>query len=135
MSSEDAHKGGDLSDMAVKGTKIPNDAGQHNLLPSVPRPDQMEDPNDLGSSTIAGAADNATDIPRKNKDIGSTGEVVTGTGDQLPAEVESKRLHYGANNPASKGHERDAKHRKQGNTFDRFSGEGAEEDEVPGGEE
>jgi len=134
MSSEDAHQGGDLSDMAVKGTKIPNDAGQLDLLPSVPRPDQIEDRNDLGSSSLSTAADNSTDIPRKHKDIGSTGEVITGTGDQLPAEIESKRLHYEANDPLAKGHDRYAKHVRQGNTFDKLAGEGAEVDEVPGEE-
>ena len=61
---EDPKQGGDLSDMAVSGTSIPGDAGKMNIIPSVPRPDQISDPNDLGSDSLAGAADNATDIPR-----------------------------------------------------------------------
>lgn len=69
MSSEsDPHVGGSLSDLAVKGTTVPNDAGKQNLIPSVPRPDQIpstnEDPNDLGSRDLAAAADTLTDIPR-----------------------------------------------------------------------
>lgn len=50
--------------MAAEGTTIPGDAGKMNLIPSVPRPDQIEDSNELGSTDVAGAADNATDIPR-----------------------------------------------------------------------
>lgn len=65
MASSDPHpQGGDLSDMAAEGTTIPGDAGKMNLIPSVPRPDQIEDPNELGSAGLEGAADNATDIPR-----------------------------------------------------------------------
>lgn len=67
-SHEDPHVGGSLSDMAVTGTTIPNDAGKQNLIPSVPRPDQItstsENPNDLGSSDLAGVADNPIDISR-----------------------------------------------------------------------
>jgi hypothetical protein len=69
MSSEpDPHIGGSLSDLAVKGTTVPNDAGRPNLIPSVPRPDQTpstsEDPNDLGDHDLAVVADTPTDIPR-----------------------------------------------------------------------
>lgn len=67
-SQEDPHTGGSLSDWAVSGTKIPNDAGKQNLIPSVPRPgqitDPVDDPNSLGASDLAGAADNPTDISR-----------------------------------------------------------------------
>lgn len=69
MAPSDPHpQGGDLSDMAAEGTTIPGDAGKMNLIPSVPRPDQIEDPNDLGSADVEGAADNATDIPRVGVD-------------------------------------------------------------------
>lgn len=67
MSSSDPHTGGDLSDMAAEGTTMPNDAGKMNLIPSVPRPDQIAsdtDANDLGSADLEGAATNADDIPR-----------------------------------------------------------------------
>lgn len=88
MSSDDAHRGGSLEELAAEGTKIPNDAGIQNTIPSVPRPDQMtEDPGftkgNVGAGDIQGAADNATDIPRRNKDIGATSEVITGTGGML----------------------------------------------------
>lgn len=130
----DAHQGGDLSDMAVSGTTIPNDAGKHNLIPSVPRPDQTT--GDMGAVDTAGAADNAADMPRQFKDMGATGEIITGTGDQLPAQVESKNLHFGANDPLAKGHDRADKHMRQNESdFERYAGEGAEVDKAPGEEE
>lgn len=65
---DDPHKGGSLSEMAVSGTTMPNDAGVQNLIPSVPRPDQIsstaDDPNDLGARDLAGVADNPMDISR-----------------------------------------------------------------------
>ena len=68
MTPTDPKQGGDLFDMAKDGTTMPNDAGKHNLIPSVPRPDQITDSNsesnNLGGIDVAGAADNATDIPR-----------------------------------------------------------------------
>jgi len=68
MSSDPNPQGGDLSDMAVEGTKIPTNAGTQSTIPSVPRPDQItdptNDPNNLGASDLAGAADNAQDISR-----------------------------------------------------------------------
>lgn len=108
----DAHQGGRLEDMAATGTSIPNDAGAHNLIPSVPRPDQSSENSDafdkghIAAADLASAADNATDMPRQPKDMGATAEVVTGTGDQLPAQAESKRLHFGANDALAKGHDR-----------------------------
>ncbi|MCJ1372328.1 hypothetical protein MMC20_003552 [Loxospora ochrophaea] len=139
MASSDPKQGGDLFDMAKDGTSIPNDAGQQNLIPSVPRPDQItdpaDDPNNLGAANLAGAADNATDISRRTKDMGTTGEVITGTGDQLPAAAESKRMHFGANNPLAKGHDRYDKHARQKESdLERYAGEGAGVD-VPPGEE
>ena len=67
--------------------------------------------------------------------MGATGEVITGTGDQLPAQVESKRLHFGANDPLSKGHDRYDKHTKQKESdLDRYADEGAGVDRAPGEE-
>lgn len=59
--------GGDLFDMAKDGTTVPEDAAKPRLIPSKPRPDQIAsepDVNSLGASDLAGAADNAQDIPR-----------------------------------------------------------------------
>jgi len=140
MSSQDPHVGGDLNDMAIHGTKIPNDAGKMRTIPSVPRPDQIEgnetyNPGGIGSADLSSAADNATDIPRRNKDIGATGGVITGIGDQLPAQVESKRLHFSPNNPLAKGHDRYDKHTRQKESdLERFQGEGAQVDPEPGEE-
>jgi hypothetical protein len=127
--------------MAIDGTSIPNDAGKMRTIPSVPRPDQLpENPAfnaaNLGSGEIQTAVDNATDIPRRNKDISASGEVITGTGDQLPAQIESKRLHFGPNEPLAKGHDRYDKHRKQKESdLERYAVEGAEVDAAPGEEE
>ncbi len=138
MASTDPHQGGDLSDMAAEGTSIPNDAGKQRTIPSVPRPDQISKnvPTDtLGGPTIASAADNATDMPRSTRDLGSTGEVISGVGDQMPAQAESKRMHYGANNPLAKGHDRYDKHsRDKMSDVEKFAGEGAGVEPAPGEE-
>ncbi|KAK8196633.1 hypothetical protein M8818_006798 [Zalaria obscura] len=141
MAPTDPKQGGSLSDMAVDGTSMPNDAGVQNTIPSVPRPDQTAenpgfDAGSLGSANTAGAADNATDMPRSTKDIGATGEVITGQGDQIPAQGESKRLHFGANDPLAKGHDRYDKHARQKESdLERYAGEGAEVTAAPGEEE
>lgn len=107
----DPHQGGDLADMAKKGTSIPGDAGQQRIIPSVPRPGQETLPAEgLGPADTALAADNATNIPRGPQDSAGSAEVITGRGDQMPGMVEQKRLHPTANNPAAKGHPRDDKH-------------------------
>lgn len=130
--------GGDLSDMAVEGTTVPSDASKLNTIPSVPRPEQMaENPayhkGFINAADEAGAADNATDMPRQFKDIGATSEVITGTGDQMPAQIESKNLHFGANDPLAKGHDRYYKHAKQKESdLERYQGEGAAADVPPG---
>ncbi|KAF4625572.1 hypothetical protein G7Y89_g12596 [Cudoniella acicularis] len=113
MAPTDPHQGGDLFDMAKDGTSIPNDAGKMRIIPSVPRPGEGEGQANANRSALADAASNPTHIPRSVQDIGAGGEVETGTGDQLPAAIESKRLHYGANEPLSKGHDRYDKHSRQ----------------------
>jgi hypothetical protein len=90
--STDSHQGGRLEDMAEKGTSIPNDAGVQRLIPSVPRPDQIDPSPDYSHTNPALATDNAIDIPRGAGDRGVPGEVFTATGDQLPANVEKKNL-------------------------------------------
>lgn len=118
--------------MAVEGTSIPSDSAQHRYIKSIPRPDQIDDPSRLGQSQLSAAA---TDMPQCNKDIGTTSEVIRSTGDQLPVQVESKRMHLGANEPLAKGYDRYHKHhRQQESGFERFAGEGAEVDEAPGDE-
>lgn len=68
MSAEPGrNSGGDLFDLAKDGTKVPEDSAEPRYIASKARPDQVaaaKDPNDLGSSTMAGAATNAGDIPR-----------------------------------------------------------------------
>ncbi|GAB7361130.1 hypothetical protein MBLNU230_g1165t1 [Neophaeotheca triangularis] len=138
--SDDARKGGDLSDMAVDGTTVPNDAGKPNTIPSVPRPDQMAETQAyqhglIGASDPQTAVDNAQDMPRAPKDMGATGDVITGYGDQLPAQVESKNLHFGANDPVAKGHDRADKHARQKESdLERYAAEGAEVKPPPGEE-
>lgn len=65
------NSGGDLLDMAKDGTTVPDNAAKPRVIPSVPRPGQYgttkaseADPNFLGGTTLAEAADNASDIPR-----------------------------------------------------------------------
>lgn len=193
---DDPHVGGRLEDMAPTGTKIPNDAGVQNIIPSVARPDQIgsnADEGDAGARNLAEAADNSRDIPRvclslyfffsllppsisplggaltflqffsfpfssslhnlskstklkftiffsitKNpqstKDQAPVDDILTGTGDTLPAEVGSKRLHFGRRPEASKGHPREDLHGKQkGSHFDHEAGEGGEEEKVEDG--
>jgi hypothetical protein len=141
MAPTDPHQGGNLSDMAVTGTTMPNDAGKQNIIPSVPRSDQQaENPayhkGFINAGDPQGAADNPVDMPRQYKDIGATSEVITGTGDQLPPQVESKNLHFGANDPLAKGHDRYDKHARQKESdLVRYAGEGAGADVPPGEEE
>ena len=59
--------GGDLFDMAEKGTTVPEDSAKPRIIPSKPRPDEVasdSDPNYMGATTLSEAATNAGDIPR-----------------------------------------------------------------------
>ena len=132
MSGEDSHRGGTLSEMALTGTTIPTDAGLQNVIPSKARPDQQGENHlvsneELAQPDLASAADNATDMPRSARDIGQTGEVVTGTGDTLPAEIETKNLQFQVNDPGAKGHDRAFKHAvKNRGAFDKLVGDNYE---------
>lgn len=54
----------------------------------------------------------------------------------MPAQVESKRLHFGANDALAKGHDRVDKHARQNESdFERYQGEGAGVAAAPGEEE
>ena len=67
MAQSGPDSGGDLFDMAKDGTTVPEDSAKPRIIPSVPRPDQIAseaDPNQLGSTSLHEAADNAGDIPR-----------------------------------------------------------------------
>ena len=56
---------------------------------------------------------------------------MTGTGDALPSEIGSKRLHHDVNQDLSKGHQRYDKHvRQKGSDQEKGASEGAAEDEV-----
>lgn len=126
---QDPHQGGSLSDMAVSGTTIPNDAGKQRTIPSVPRPDQraehfLYDNEGIAEPNLATAADNATDLPRSTRDVGQTGEVMSGTGDSIPASIESKRAYMGTNIPGGAGDSRDMKHNKYNrSSFERYAKE------------
>jgi hypothetical protein len=119
----DPHQGGRLEDMAQHGTSLPNDAGLHRTIPSVPRPDQINPPASLSHTSPAVAADNSFDIPRSTRDSGPTGAVMTGTGDALHANVEKKNLDDAGLWPGAKGHDREAKHLKKGNFYDKMAQE------------
>jgi hypothetical protein len=132
MSNNDSHRGGTLSEMAPTGTTMPNDAGLQNTIPSKARRDQQGEDHrfsydGLAQPNMASAADNATDMPRSARDVGQTGEVMTGTGDFLPAEIETKNLHFQVNDPGAKGHDRTFKHAvKNRGKFDKLVGEDPE---------
>ena len=68
MSSQEGRdSGGDLFDMAKDGTKVPGSIAEPRTIPSKPRPDQVvnpDDPNQIGGTNLAEAADNQGDIPR-----------------------------------------------------------------------
>ena len=68
------------------------------------------------------------------RDNAPTDDVITGTGDAMPSEVGSKRLHNVMNPDLSKGHGRYDKHVVQkGSDQEKGASEGAEEDEVVDG--
>lgn len=129
--------------MAAEGTTIPGDAGQQRIvstidrspetlafmvliplqIPSVPRPDQKDPGPEFSHANPAHAADNAFDIPRGVNDQGSTGEVISGTGDQINSNIEKKNLDDADKVPQAKGHDQYAKHvAKQQSEFDENSG-------------
>ncbi|EED16535.1 conserved hypothetical protein [Talaromyces stipitatus ATCC 10500] len=132
MSGDNSRRGGTLSEMAPTGTTIPNDAGLQNTIPSKARPDQQSEDHrfsydGLAQSSVATAADNATDMPRSTRDVGQTGEVMTGTGDSLPAEIETKNLSIQTNDPGAKGQTRTLKHAvKNRGAFDKLVGDDPE---------
>lgn len=114
----DPHRGGSLEEMAASGTSIPNDAGKMNTIPSVPRPDQMPDNEQFdyegqGQPSRAFAADNDASMPRGPKDVGFSGEVMTGTGNSFPAEGENAGNALGTDAPGAKGSTRNLEHAKQ----------------------
>ena len=65
------------------------------------------------------------------RDTAPSSEIITGTGDALPSEIGSKRLHHDVNQDLSKGHQRYDKHvRQKGSDQEKGASEGAAEDEV-----
>lgn len=67
MAQQGRSSGGDILDMAKSGTTVPEDSAVPRHIKSVPRPGQAadaDDPNQMGATNLADAADNATDIPR-----------------------------------------------------------------------
>ncbi|KAJ5090899.1 hypothetical protein N7532_009583 [Penicillium argentinense] len=135
---QNPHQGGSLFDMAAKGTSIPNDAGKMNTIPSVPRPDQrsehfLYDNEGIAQPNPATAADNATDLPRSTRDVGQSGEVISGTGNTIPASIESKRAYMGTNVPGAPGDSRDQKHHRQNRgAFERYAKEDEDSQEHVG---
>ncbi|KAJ6138059.1 hypothetical protein N7471_004545 [Penicillium samsonianum] len=129
MVQQDPHQGGSLSEMAAQGTSMPNDAGMMNTIPSVPRPDQRAENigfenEGIGKPSTAMAADHTTDLPRSTRDVGQTGEVISGTGNSMDAGVETKHAYMGTNHHAGHGDTRDLKHAKYSRSkFERYQEE------------
>lgn len=90
--SKESYRGGSLEEMSARGgTSIPNEAGTQQTISS--EPDRRRDAAYQANTTapdLQGVADNSAAMPAD--DLGLTGEVVTASGDQLPADVEAKRL-------------------------------------------
>ncbi|CAG8888560.1 unnamed protein product [Penicillium egyptiacum] len=128
MVQEDPHQGGSLSEMG-QGTSMPNDAGLMNTIPSVPRPDQRAEHRRFDNEGIAEpstvmATDNTTDWPRSTRDVGQSGEVISGTGNSMEAGLEAKRAYMGPNHHAGHGETREIKGAKYGQSvFDRYQKE------------
>ncbi|CAO1605242.1 hypothetical protein XANCAGTX0491_008764 [Xanthoria calcicola] len=126
-------QGGSLSDMAVSGTTVPSDSATPRTIPSKPRPDQTttssSDPHDLGSTTLASVADNVNDMPQSVRDQAPTASIISGTGDAIPDEAASKRLHELGNPDLSKGHARYDKHVRQKGSDQEKGAVGMGEDE------
>ncbi|GAW11532.1 hypothetical protein EKO27_g5978 [Xylaria grammica] len=82
ISNQDAHQGGDLYDMAKDGTKIPNDAGKMNTIPSKANPQTAS--NDLGHASLNTAADN----PAGSQPVDD--DAITASGHSIPSSAFSK---------------------------------------------
>ncbi|KAF9772299.1 hypothetical protein IL306_010001 [Fusarium sp. DS 682] len=87
----DPKQGGDLFQMAKDGTSIPGDAGKQNTISSVPNPHQRdgEAAGGLGSTDLAGAADNAVLSASEGRKFG-VGEGISATGHDIPQSVTGK---------------------------------------------
>lgn len=87
--------------MAVDGTKVADDAGKPNAIPSVLNRHQQAESQEyqkgrIGAADIQGAADIAPNMPRRTADGPAHGEVITGIGDQMPRQAaESKHMSKG----------------------------------------
>ncbi|EXJ72169.1 uncharacterized protein A1O5_04673 [Cladophialophora psammophila CBS 110553] len=119
---------------------MPDDAAEPRYIPSKPRPDQIAsetDRNALGGRTLAEAATNEGDIPRSTRDT-AVNDVLTGTGDTLPSQVDSKRLHSVpggvTHDPFAKGSTRMTEHKVQPSDFVQGASEGPRTDRAPGQE-
>ncbi|KIW10334.1 hypothetical protein PV08_11296 [Exophiala spinifera] len=141
MAQSGRNSGGDLFDLAKDGTNVPSDAAEPRLIPSKARPDQVvspSDPNNLGARSLHEAADNQGDIPRTTRDT-AVNDILTGTGDSLPSQVDSKRLHAVpggvTEDPFAKGSTRMTAHKKNPSDFDKGASEGPRTDKAPGQEE
>ena len=78
-SSNDPHpQGGSLTDMAIDGTTVPEDAARPNHIPSKARPGQGDGgvgQEGLGAGDLASAADNGGDIARVSPNLSSPEEI------------------------------------------------------------
>ena len=97
MASQDPFpQGGSITEMAAEGTKVPDDAGTQDSIPSVPRPDQITDPsndsNNLGATDLAGAADNAQDVSRVHRTFLSPSLNISILEDHSPDRAKNARL-------------------------------------------
>lgn len=109
-----------------------SNACQHSLDYLVIRPHPPPPPPSSGRTSTH----QLTILPlgQTTKDTAAVPEAVTGTGDALPSETGTKRLHHDANPDLSKGHQRYDKHvRQKGSDQEKWASEGGQADEVVDG--
>lgn len=108
---DEAHRGGTLEEMSARGgTSIPSESGRQPVQPS--NADEKASKAYLANTTnveLGGVADNVVGMPESVKDMGVAGEVTTGKGDQLPADVEYKNIGGDSTGGKHKGQSRHTK--------------------------
>ena len=131
MAPTDQHQDGRLEDMvAIETTfmemtansdwQISVEGGpKYAQIPSVPKPDQKNPVPEFSCINPTHAPDNAFDILRGVEDQGVTGEIISGTGDQINPNTAKKNLDATDNVLRAKGDGRYAKQvRNQKSEFD-----------------
>ncbi|KAJ5500132.1 hypothetical protein N7453_009183 [Penicillium expansum] len=90
---------------------------EYHPVDATPRPARRESRlrnEGIAKPSTAMVADNTTDLPRSTRDVGESGDVISGTGNSMSAGVEAKHAYMGPNHHAGHGDTRDFKRSKYG---------------------